>query len=1113
MTTSVTAITSASDPTPSGGYVKVGEPSPVPDPTILDGLTDYDVDLRTELVPEKPGQLRIAIYSRDVLSLEQVLHFFTSMDLVIEDQRQAAFQRGGGPIGRLTEFRVSKGAFATGSDDHEAFDPAKVSAMLRAMWSGATVADRFNTLVLSTALDWREVALLRAYSRFVRQTLLPYGQQRIESILLRYPDFAQTLVELFRAQFDPARGADPYAPDRRIDETRQKLESMLDAVEGIDHDRVLRAYLQLVTATVRTTFYRPDCMTAEKPYLALKLRSRALDVLPEPKPVFEGFVYSPEMEGVHMRYGLIARGGLRWSDRLDDYRTELLGLVKAQAVKNAVIVPLGAKGCFVVKQPPVVGKDNTTASEQDRASLGRRCYRQFVSGLLDFTDNLSDDGKAVHPDGVLRRDEEDAYLVVAADKGTSTFSDVANAVAAEAGYWLGDAFASGGSVGYNHKKMGITARGVWVSVERHLAELGMGVGSQSIRTVGIGDMSGDVFGNGMLLNRNIVLVAAFDHRQIFVDPTPDNSSAWKERKRLFELPDSSWDDYDTSLISAGGGVFSRQSKSIPVSSEAWTALGLDESITSLSPNAMIQAILKAPVDLLYNGGVGTYIKASTEQNADIGDKANDGVRVDANQVRARVIGEGGNLGVTQHGRIEYARGGGRINTDAIDNAAGVDCSDHEVNIKILIATCGKDEERLEPAARATLLAGMADAVGASVLRNNHAQNRILGESRALADRLVTVHRRMVDDLEQRRGLDRALESLPSDDEFAQLASTGQALTSPELATLLAHTKLDLKRDLSDSDVFDDPVFDSTLRNYFPERLAHYDLDTHPLRRQILTTEVVNDIVSTGGLSFAFGLGEETGATADDVVRAFVVSSRVFSIHNLVSDINASDVCFSVKNKFLVEARRLLDRGARWFLEYRPQPLSISDEIDRIGVLVDRYRNNVTDLMHGKERDTVLQAQERYQGLGADGRVATALAEGLFWYSLLDIHELAEESTRAVTDVARLYFALSDYFDIDHWLLNVSGLPRDSRLSSLTRLALRNDLYDSLRLLTRAVLNYIGSDSSGKSAEEQIVGWAHTNRSTIERSQRRLNDIQGVETHDVSSLTLASRYIRSVVTGA
>lgn len=1092
----------------SDRYIEVHEAPPVPDPTILDRLSEHDVDLRAQLVPDAPGHLRIAVYSRDVLPLEQILSLLTSMDLAIVDQRQAQFRRRHKELYRINEFLVRGGSFVFDAICHESFDLAPISATLSAMWRGAVEVDRLNSLVLAAALDWREVALLRAYCRFLRQTPLPYGQRRIESILLAHSNFSATLVQLFRAQFEPQCELDSPSCVRPADEICKKLELMLDDVEGLDADRVLRAYLSLIVATTRTSFYRADSMTTANPQLALKLRSSVLDLLPEPKPFFETFVYSPEMEGVHLRYGLVARGGIRWSDRLDDFRTEILGLAKTQAAKNAVIVPAGAKGGFVIRSLPVAGEENGPGSERDLARLGRRCYRQFVTGLLSVTDNLSKDGAVVHPDRVLCRDGDDVYLVVAADKGTGSFSDIANDIAEESGYWLGDAFASGGSVGYDHKKMGITARGAWISAERHMAEAGIDFQSQPFTVVGIGDMSGDVFGNGMLLSRNIALVAAFDHRDIFIDPAPECARAWAERWRLFGSSCSSWADYDVTAISTGGGVWSRQSKSIPVAPEVCRALGLDDAITALSPNEMIRAILAAPIDLLFNGGIGTYVKASTQQHADAGDKANDAVRIDATELRARIVVEGGNLGLTALARIEFSRAGGRINGDAIDNSAGVDCSDHEVNIKVLLDTCG-DDRRRQAAKRGALLADMTDTVAFSVLANNRAQNMILSDSRATAARMVAVHARMTAYLERARGLDRTLEALPSEDEFDNLAGSGLGLTSPELATLLAHGKLDLKADLSDSELFDDPVFSSTLRTYFPARLSSYACDSHPLRRQILATHVVNEIFASGGLTFAFRLREETGASAADVVRSFIVSSQVFSFHKLVAAVVAQRLEFPVENELLLEARRLLDRGARWFLANRPQPLSMCDEVDRFAAVIDRCGSDVTAWLLGKDKDNVLRAQDRYESLGASPEVAQMLAEGLFRFSLLDVYEVAGETGRAIGDVAAVYFALSDHLGIDHWLLNVSRLPRDSRLSSLVRLALRDDFYESLRFLTRDVLTCVTAE---RTVAAQIGEWERANKPTIERSRRNLANIADGTTHDVASLSLASRYVRSMASG-
>ncbi|MBC2640828.1 MULTISPECIES: NAD-glutamate dehydrogenase domain-containing protein [unclassified Rhodococcus (in: high G+C Gram-positive bacteria)] len=1067
------------------GYVAEEERTPVPDVSILDRLIAGGVDLQVEQVG---SDLQITVYSGDAtVSLERMLRLLGSLDLEVVDQRGSVYRRSDGLICRLYDFKVVAGpsaAVTTGAVGTDA-----ILDTLRALWAGRAEADRFNVLVLAAGLDWREVVLLRAYARFLRQTALPYGQGRIEAVLLSRPDIAAALVALFHAQFDPDRDGD--SRQREIETRSAVVDSLLHEVEGLDADRIVRAYVSLISATTRTNFYRDEALGSQRPQLSLKLRSEDIDELPRPRPLYEIFVYSPDIEGVHLRYGLVARGGLRWSDRLDDYRTEILGLVKAQAVKNAVIVPAGAKGGFVVKNPA-------------RSGVGG--YRQFISGLLDVTDNRTATGEPIHPNGVVCRDGDDSYLVVAADKGTASFSDVANAIAAEYGFWLGDAFASGGSVGYDHKKMGITAKGAWVSVTRHLAELGIDVDHDAFTVAGIGDMSGDVFGNGMLLSEHIHLVAAFDHRHIFLDPRPDAASSYRERRRLFELPRSTWADYDRDVISAGGGVWSRESKAIPLSPQMRTALGLDSSVTTLTPPEVIRAILAAPVDLLFNGGVGTYVKSSTETHTEVGDKANDSVRIDAPHVRARVVTEGGNLGITPLARIEFARCGGRINTDALDNSAGVDCSDREVNIKILLDVLSSDHE-LDGERRAEVLASLTDDVAELVLANNRSQNRILGDARWNASRMIDVHARMLADLVENRGVDRELEALPSVDGFAALAEAGQGLTSPELATLLAHAKLDLKAELGGSDVFDDDYFTTRLAAYFPAPLrALVPVDEHPLRREILATEVVNEIFARGGLTYAHRLREETGASPADVVRAFVITSEVFGLADQWAGIVAAKLPPATEYALVVEARRLLDRGSRWFLANPKQPLSVDEEIARYRSTVHTQSAAVAHWLRGAEGRAMEAAFQAYREAGVQESVARRVADGLYRFSLLDIVDVAAEQSRDVTEIAPVYFALSDHLGVDKWLIRISALPRGERWHTLARLALRDDLYRSVRLVTRDVLT---SAVPGDTPEMRIEQWQTGNHARIDRARRTLSEIDSTPVSDLASLSVAARHIRSM----
>ena len=1036
---------------------------------------------------------RFTLYLADApVTLTAVLPVLQQLGVEVLDERPAEFVRPDGHRCWVYDFGLS----TAGTPWPDSSDSGRFCAAFDAAWRSEAETDRFSALVLRAGLHWREVALLRAYGRYLRQVGSLFGQNYLADVLLAHPDVARGLVALFRARFDPRPDADARAA--ATDDALRHVTSLIDDVSGLDADRILRGYLGLITATLRTNWFR------DRPYFSFKIDPTAVPDMPSPRPRFEIFVYSPRVEGVHLRFGPVARGGLRWSDRPQDYRTEILGLVKAQAVKNAVIVPVGAKGGFVVKaaQP---GPDEVEV-----------CYRTFISGLLDVTDNLVD-GATVPPPDVVRHDGDDSYLVVAADKGTARFSDVANEVAASYGFWLGDAFASGGSVGYDHKAMGITARGAWESVKRHFAELGVDTQRQDFTVVGIGDMSGDVFGNGMLLSEHIRLVAAFDHRHVFVDPDPDPARGIAERRRLFALPRSSWDDYDRSAISAGGGVWPRTAKAVPVGPEMRAALGLPAEVHTLSPPELIRAILLAPVDLLWNGGIGTYVKASTESHADAGDKANDAIRVDGRMLRVKVVGEGGNLGLTQRGRIEFARAGGKVNTDAIDNSAGVDCSDHEVNIKILLdrlVTAGE----LDRPARDALLAEMTDEVAELVLDDNRAQNAVLGVGRSHAAEMANVHRRMVADLAERTGLDRDLEVLPADDEFAALEDAGRGLTGPELSTLLAHAKLDLTHRLLGTELPDVPAFAGRLPEYFPTPLRlRYPrpIAGHPLRREIVATMLVNEMVDGGGTSYAFRLAEELSAGVDDAVRAYAVSNAVFDLPGLWAAARGADIPVALADHVVLESRRLLDRASRWFLTNRPQPLAVGAETARFAATVQALSRRVGDMLQGPEAEAVAARAGSLRDEGVPPELARRSAELMHTFGLLDVVELTELSERdreprEPDEVAALYYAMSAHLGVDLALTSVSALERGDRWHGLARLALRDDLYASLRAVT---LDLLREAAPGTPADEAIALWEQANASRLVRARAALHEIGGKKSSgaplDLATLSVVVRQLRGL----
>ncbi|WP_063001794.1 NAD-glutamate dehydrogenase [Nocardia mikamii] len=1092
---------------------------------LADGQIDTDL-YRTAGAPS--GEWRFTLYVAGTeVSLSRVLPLLHSLGIEVVEEKPYRLELPGDSTRWIYDFglRVAPNTLrGTGEGDPEAdLDRAvaleslpdtsirkRLPEAVSAMWFGDGEVDGLNELVLRAGLHWRQIAMLRAYAKYLQQAGFAYTFANITRVLLAQPSTARAFTELFEAYFDPEH-LGPVATARAA-AISSRLQDEIDAVVSLDTDRILRAILGLITATLRTNYFRRDEDGNPLGHLSFKFDPHAIAELPRPRPQFEIFVYSPRVEGVHLRFGGVARGGLRWSDRLEDFRTEILGLVKAQAVKNAVIVPVGAKGGFVVKRPPAATGD-AAADRQAMQAEGIACYRTFISGLLDLTDNVDHaGGEVIPPQRVVRRDGDDTYLVVAADKGTATFSDIANEVARHYDFWLGDAFASGGSAGYDHKAMGITAKGAWESVKRHFAEMNVDTQREEFTVVGVGDMSGDVFGNGMLLSEHIRLVAAFDHRHIFIDPDPVAGSSFAERKRLFGLARSSWADYDTSLISEGGGVFDRSAKAIAITPQIRAALDLDPGVSTLSPPEMIRAILLAPVDLLWNGGIGTYIKASTESHADVGDKSNDAVRVDADLLRVKVIGEGGNLGATALGRIEFCKLGGRMNTDALDNSAGVDCSDHEVNIKVLLGAAISAGELAE-SDRNALLAEMTDEVSALVLRDNISQNFRMGLSRSNAAAMVGVHRRLIAELETRRGVDRQLEALPSDAELDRRAAAGTGLTSPELANLLAHVKLSLKSDLLSGDLLDSSAFEALLPGYFPTPLRERfgaAIGRHPLRREILATMVVNDMVDYGGITYAFRLAEEAGATTDDAVRAFTAAVEIFDLRALWERIRTTPMPAAARNELEMETKRTLDRAARWLLTNRPQPIAV-------GAGIARYRDGVRALAArvpawrpGALADDLMSRSGGPIGHGAPRELAEEVFLLIHRFPLLDVLDIADICERDADEVAALYYALDAHFDIQRLLSAVAGLDRGDRWQTLARLAVREDLYDSLRSLTADVLT---TTEPVDTPEEKIAYWESTNRSRLSRARAALGEIFTSEAHDLATLSVAARQVRSMVGSA
>jgi len=971
-----------------------------------------------------------------------------------------------------------------------------------AAWNDRCEIDGFNTLIVRGGLRWRQALVLRAYSRYLRQIRSTFSQRYLEEVVASNVRITRLLLGLFETRFAPGNPTDRSAAESHL---VGRIEDALDHVESLDQDRILRAFLAMIRATLRTNYFQVDEDGVDRTSVAFKLNPRSVPDLPLPMPNFEIWVYAPRVEGVHLRFGSVARGGLRWSDRQEDFRTEVLGLVKAQEVKNAVIVPVGAKGGFYAKRLPDPSLDRDAWLAE-----GKAAYREFIMSMLDITDNLVE-GVVVPPRDVVRHDGDDPYLVVAADKGTATFSDLANSISAEYGFWLGDAFASGGSVGYDHKAMGITARGAWESVKRHFRELGVDTQTADFTVAGIGDMSGDVFGNGMLLSEHIRLIVAFDHRHIFVDPSPDAAASFAERRRLFDLPRSSWADYNRDLISPGGGVFARTLKSIDITPEIAAALDIDRAGGSLTPDQLIRAAVKAPVDLLWNGGIGTYVKAQTETNAEVGDKANDRIRINGSDLHCKVIGEGGNLGMTQLGRVEAARHGVRLNTDAIDNSAGVDTSDHEVNIKILLDSLVR-AGALSRDDRNELLAEMTDVVAEQVLQDNYGQNVVLGNARVGAAALISVHQRMIKELERSGLLDRALEFLPDDEELHTRQLAGEGLTSPELSVLLAYAKIWLTQELNESTIADEPYFGKILTTYFPPMLAErfgVELASHQLRRQIISTVTVNRLLNIAGITFVFRAMEETGASAVEIVRAATASIEVFGIDAFWQEINDEDnrIPTSAQVTMHLETRRLLDRSTRWFLQTRGGSLDVQAEVERFVSVVSDHTRAVPTHLLGKERDRFERLAQRFMAAGAPQDLARRAAAALDVFALLDVTDICVRTGETAETVVPLYFTISERYDIDRTLVRITELPRGDRWSVLARHALRSDLYAVVAGLTARVLRSTPHEAAPL---ERLAIWEKAHLEGVSRARTTLDDIAGVENPDLATLSVALRAMRNLI---
>jgi len=1025
------------------------------------------------------------------VSLTAVMPSLTNLGVTVIDERPYEIRSSGGEPVWIYDFALehenAELDFATASQ--------LVEEAFAGVWDKHVEDDGFNRLVLGADMAIFDVAILRAYARYMRQVGLAYSRVFVEQTLDEHPKTACLLVELFKAKFEP----DPR-DQRDVEQIQANIDDAIEAIESLDQDRVLRRFHNLVNATIRTTWGQRDKAGNARPYLGFKFDPTIIDELPDPRPQYEIYVYSPRFEGVHLRGGPVARGGLRWSDRTEDYRTEVLGLVKAQMVKNAVIVPGGAKGGFVLKRRPT----EAAALREEVAT----CYQLFVTALLDLTDNLVD-GAVVPPDRTVRYDGDDTYLVVAADKGTATFSDMANKIAQDRGYWLGDAFASGGSNGYDHKQMGITARGAWESVKGHFRELGRDIQTEPFTVVGIGDMSGDVFGNGMLLSPCTRLIAAFDHRHIFVDPDPDPTISHAERQRLFDIPRSSWADYSADLISKGGAVYERSAKSISLSPEARTALGTD--LVDLTPDELMSTVLRAPVDLFWNGGIGTYVKAQHETHADVGDKATDRIRVNGRDLRCLVVGEGGNLGATQKGRVEFALAGGKIYTDAIDNVAGVDCSDHEVNIKILLDQVVANGD-MTGKQRNQLLEDMTSEVSEMVLESNYRQSLALSEARIDAPSLVDVHARYIADLEHHDLLDRKLESLPDAENLTERRLAGTGLTTPELAVLKAYAKNTLKGPLLASNVPDDEALLPLLTNYFPTQLRERfssKIEQHQLRREIISNRLANLVVDRAGVSMIYRLSQETSAPPTEIAAAHYAAWEIFDLEIVASDVNELDDVLSMDDQLAIhlDCRQLAERATRLLIRNRPHPFNVGAAVAELRGPVAKTAAGVTKHLLGIDRDAYLARVEELTTNGAPEVLAKRAAGLPQCLDALHIVTVAAESGEDLEEVTAIHFAVADRLDLT-WLRDrILALPRDTQWATLARLTLRNDLYGDHRQLTLNVT--VSGDHDGASAMDRVDRWIEQHRTAVGTYHSTMDEIRTARA-DVTVLLVAAREVRNLI---
>ncbi|KAA1155157.1 NAD-glutamate dehydrogenase [Pseudoalteromonas sp. FUC4] len=1033
--------------------------------------------------------VRLSLFHKDEpIHLSDVMPMLENFGLRVVGETPYSVKTSDGRINWIMDFSML-------IDSKGMADFDKISARFRAaltnVWGNRLENDGFNRLVLMGGLTGREASILRAYAKYMRQIGVTFSQTYIESTFANYPNIAAQIVNLFAKKFSIKSPASA----KTLEKLSTQIYLELENVANLDDDRIIRLYVDMIVATLRTNYFQKDDAGQFKSYVSFKIQPSLIPDVPLPLPAFEIFVYSPRVEGVHLRYGKVARGGLRWSDRREDFRTEVLGLVKAQQVKNTVIVPVGSKGGFVCKQLPT--------EREAFIKEGQECYKIFIRGLLDITDNI-ERGEIVPARDVVRHDEDDAYLVVAADKGTATFSDIANGIANEYNFWLGDAFASGGSVGYDHKKMGITAKGAWESVKRHFREMDIDCQTTDFTVVAIGDMAGDVFGNGMLLSKHIRLQVAFNHMHIFVDPNPDAATSYPERERLFNMPRSSWEDYNKELISAGGGVFSRAAKSITLSPEMKKMLGTKKA--SMTPNELMKASLMMEFDLLWNGGIGTYIKHSKETDADVGDRANDALRINGRDLGAKIIGEGGNLGATQLGRVEFAAKGGRVNTDFIDNVGGVACSDNEVNIKILLNGLVAEGD-LTRKQRDELLYSMTDEVSELVLKDCYRQTHTISITQSKGTSTLKEKIRFIHALEKEGKLNRAIEFIPSDEELAERAAAGKDLTRPELSVLVSYAKMVLKESLVSDEITENPYYRQLLVKSFPRPLREKfndAMNNHPLRKEIIATKLANSIVNDMGLNFMVRMHEETGANEAEIAMCYSIASEIFEMRETWSSISALDnkIPAAVQTEMLYQLRRTVRRATRWFLRHRNKSQTIEQGIEFFAPTFKDLSDNLNTYMIEKENDRIVIEANKLIDAGVPTDIAKRIVSLSSLFSVMDLAEVANSSGKSISMVSNTYFKLGARMGL-HWFLEqITKQPVVNHWQALARSSYREELDWQQRTLSEVVLNSFEGDESD--VDSQIDEWMDSQDLLLQRWKQMLAEFKTSQSHDFAKFSVALR---------